>query len=353
MLPLSNRVPVSVKASPTLPSTSQRQGWAWKTHDVMNKALVQIIPNANLELFLAQYMKHLEIGNRFADGKKVASEIVTDLHLPNISISYADKYNPSRFYLRNGSHYINLEEVMEKYDLKDSSQIRPAMLATAPKPQNIFNTVFEYYGKVLHQLRHIKKAEDKKGFSSKEALDELAFLMGILSHFTTDAFQPLHTTKDHTETLKFKLDLHKLVENVMSDFQNDLFIQDFKIDAENRKKAVLTLSALELRNLFAEHISKSFKEVRRVYAIVDKAEDKAVKSEDRSPFLNYYQFLHGELTSHSYIPSYMKEATIYTATMLYSLYNKAGKPHLLGKDLLNRASLQKLTTKHPNLETPF
>jgi hypothetical protein len=342
-----------VKACPTLPASPQRQGWRGKEgHDVMNKALVLIIPDVNLQLFMKQEMPHFKIGTRFADGKKVASEIVTLLHESNIPISYADKYNPLRFYLRNGSHYINLEEVMEKYDLKDSSQIRPAMLATAPKPQNIFNTVFEYYGKVLSQLRQIKKAEDQNGFASKEALDELAFLMGILSHFTTDSFQPLHLTKDHTQILNYNLDLHKLIESLMSRFQNNLFITEFKENSETYKKEILTLDNWELRNLFAEHISKSYKEVQRIYDVVDEAKDKAIKSEDRSPFLNYYQFLHGKLTNHTYIPSYMEKATIFTARMLYSLFKMADRPHLLGKDALERKTLLPIIKEDPDLTLP-
>ncbi len=48
----------------------------------------------------------------------------------------------------------------------------------------------------------------------------------------------------------------------------------------------------------------------------------------------------------------MEKATIFTARMLYSLFKMADRPHLLGKDALERKTLLPIIKEDPDLTLP-
>jgi hypothetical protein len=374
MLSIANRVPAFVKAPSALPASSQRQGWAWKTHDVMIEALPDLLPR-DLAQFIFENLKTLKAGTRIADGK---------VGLPQ----HQDLFEKSK--LRGPNHYVNCEAILRGYmknnptlpaffKLKDDHKgfldqywkhfwkierddcihngLSPASLEfalnyfeqqpltperlEADPNRNIFKSVFHFHQRIIEQMKAIKAQEKKTGYASKKKLMELAFLLGVGSHFDQDWRNPLHTSIFHKWTLGVGLraDSHRFFEDAQSTKQEQAWLGDMNANASTLRAKIQPRSQEWLKSAMAERLQDSF------LNLFDLAEvDRELRAE-HSKGQTYRDALKAAWTSEKFMPLWMRQATMFTATMFHSAYEEAGKPHLLGKDALERQTSLPIITE--------
>ena len=375
MLPIANRVPAFVKAPSALPASSQRQGWAWKTHDVMIEALPNLLPR-DLAQFIFEHLPTLKAGTRIADGK---ADILEHMNL----------FEKSK--LRGPNHYVNLEAMLTNYmkhnptlpaffELKDDRKglldqyswkicwkierdaciekgLSPASLEfalnyfeqqpltperlEADPNRNIFKSVFHFHQRIIEQMQAIKAQEKKTGFASKKKLMELAFLLGVGSHFDQDWRNPLHTSIFHKWTLGvgIRAESHKFFENAQSTEQEQAWLGDMNANASTLRAKIQPRSQEWLKSAMAERLQGSFLNLFDLAGVDRKLRAKHLQ---KDPYRNDLQ---AAWTSEKFMPLWMRQATIFTATMFHSAYEEAGKPHLLGKDALEKQTLLPIITE--------
>jgi hypothetical protein len=349
----------------------------------MLNALPALLPHPNLARFTSGHLETLKIGTRVADGRGSIAK-------------HKDLFERSE--LKNGNHYVNLEAILPDYiennptlpaffqfkdghkgseykDWKhfweierdpcihkglspaslefalnyfDKQPLTPERLEADPN-HNIFKSVFHFQQRIIEQMQGIKTQEEQKGHASQKKLVELALLLGVGSHFDQDWRNPMHTSIFHKWALGFniKTDSHVFFENAQSLKQEQEWLEGIKANATALRAKILPRSQEWLKVAMAKRLQDSFLNLFHLaYA------DRCLR-EEHSEKDAYKDALKAAWTSENFMPEWMKKVTMFTATMFESAHKEAGRPHLLGKDLLNRTSLQKLTTKHPNLETPF
>ncbi|MFN9690683.1 MAG: hypothetical protein ACK551_01095 [Vampirovibrionales bacterium] len=374
MLPIANRVPAFVKAPSALPASSQRQGWAWETHDLMIEALPNLLP-PDLAQFISEHLPILKAGTRIADGKA---------GLPQ----HKDLFEKSE--LRGPNHYVNLEAMLTDYmkhnptlpaffELKDDHKgwlaqywkhfwkierdacidkglssaslefalnyfdqqpLTPERLEADPN-RNIFKSVFHFHQRIIEQMQAIKAQEKKTGSASKKKLVELAFLLGVGSHFDQDWRNPLHTSIFHKWDLGFgiKANSHKFFEYAQSTKQEQAWLGDMNANASTLRAKIQPKSQEWLKSAMAERLQYSFLNLFDLaYA------DRCLRAE-HSKGQTYKDALKAAWTSEKFMPLWMRQATMFTAMMFHSAYEEAGKPHLLGKDALERQTLLPIITE--------